>query len=1121
MFRKPLFWIVAVILASGCILFTWHYFPKAFPVVTVDIAMDRQMAMEQADEIAQRFGLGPDDYRIAASYNLNSRVQNYVELESGGAGAFNDLLESGLYFPYTWQVRLFRELEANETLVRFTPKGEPWGFVETLAEDEPGASVEADSARGIAEEAAAAYWAVDLEAYHLVESSENLRPGGRLDHTFVYERLGEKIGEAEYRLRLGVSGDRFTELTHFVRIPEAFDRRYEELRSANNSLASAATIAVILLFGLAGCGFGLFYLLKQRYVIWKQPVLVSSVIAFLIMLTMLNSWPLQWMDYDTALSYQNHIMMQISVALLAFIGMAILFSIIFMAAESLTRKAFPNHIQFWKLWSSGAASSKQVLGLTSAAFLLVCFELSYVTGTYYLSSNVLGWWYPSSALYNPDVIAEYFPWLTALAISLQAAFWEEALFRAIPIAGAVLIGRKYGKTTFWVIGAFALQAVLFGAVHADYPQLPFYARTVELILPSIIFGLVFYFAGLYAAILIHFWYNFVWFSLSIFAAATPGMIWNQLILVFVGLLPFWIILFQWVRARTFGEVPDESLNRSWVPAEQAGTETLPAEPVSEQNKKPVFTPPFFKEAAAAGIAGLVLWVFLTDFSKDAPPVEINRTEAIRVADNEMNSRGITLDDQWQAFSRVYGGTNIQHRFVWKEGGEEAYRELLGSYLVLPSWLIRYATFEGEVEERAEEFRMYITRNDSLEDFRHVLPEHRPGAGLSENEARAIADNIISETYRIDPGQLRFVSAESSSLPERTDWILMYADTMSYPLDKGEARIMVEIAGDEVTQTNRFVHIPEEWDRQYRDSRTIPDIIEVSARILIMLLFLAGMIVAVIRWSKGRFGTQVFLVITGGLLLVKGINIYNLWPLTEVGFSTAQAYSSQALTSIGFTSVIFVISALASGLLGGFIHRWKIPVSGQLIQKPGQLLQAALFPVLFIYGLFALISGFSPQSAPDWGNAGIAGAAVPWLAGMLDPFTGFVSTVLLLTLIFGSVHHFTDGWKKRKLLFGILLLFTGFAAAGSSVESLNGWIVEGLISGVLMILFYILILRHHMPLIILLAACYAILNNVGSLLTPMYTGEAIAWILGSLLIASVSWIWHRQLSRHLFTNRQKA
>lgn len=1112
MFRKPLFWIICTLLALGCVIFTWIYFPKAFPVVTVEITMDRQMAMDRAEEIAQTYNLGPEDYHIAASYNLNSRVQNYIELEAGGAEAYREMLDGDLYSPYTWRVRLFKELESNETIVRFTPQGEPWGFTEILSEDEPGAVISADSARAIAKNAANDFWNIKLEEFILVESSENLRPGGRLDHTFVYERTDQKIGDAEYRLRLGVGGDKFTELTHFIRVPEAFDRRFEELRSQNSTLGSAATIAMIVFFVLIGCGFGLFYLLKQRYVIWKQPVVTSSIIAFLVMLAMFNSWPLQWMTYDTALSYQNHIIMQVSTALMAFIGMAILFSIIFMAAESLTRKAFPNHINFWKLWSPGAASSKQVLGITFAAFLLVSFELSYVTGTYYFTSNVLGWWYPSSALFNPDVIAEYFPWLTAFAISLQAAFWEEAFFRAIPIAGAVLIGKRYGRTMLWVVAAFALQAVIFGAAHADYPQLPFYARTLELIFPSIVFGLVFWFLGLYPAILIHFWYNFVWFSLSIFATSAPGIMTSQVMVILLGLLPFWIIIFQWVRTKSSGEVPEDALNSAWAPEPDTENQKSESEPVVDPETRPVFTPAFLKISATVGVAGFLVWIIFTDFSKDASPVEITRTAAVQVADSELAQRNIELDESWQAFSRVIGAISMDHRFIWQEGGPEVYDNLMGSYLSLPSWYVRYVTFDGDVEERVEEFRVFISRADSITSFRHVLPEHRPGASLEEEEAREIADRTISEVHNLDPEQLRFISAESSSLPERSDWTMIYADTLAYALDEGEARIRVRIAGDEVVGTNRFIHVPEEWERQYRDSQTIPNTIQIVVGILIFLLFLAGIVVAIIRWSKGEFSVRAFLAITGGIILVMAINSFNMWPLTQISFSTAQPYTSQVLTQIGFSSVGIVIAGLAFGLLTGFIQRWDLPVSNQLMQSSIKLSLVSIFPVLFILGLFAVISGFTPHSAPDFGNAGMAGALYPWLAGMLDPVTGYVSAVLILTFIFGSVNYFTSGWQKRKVLFGILLFLVGFAAAGSSVESVVGWVVTGGVTGILMILFYVLILRHHMPLIVLMAASYAILGSIGSLFAPMYPGEAISWVLSTLLVASISWIWHSKLTK---------
>ena len=1109
MFRKPIFWIICIILALGCVIFTWNFFPKAFPIVTVEITMDRLMAMERAEEIAQTLNLGPEDYRVAASYNLNSRVQNYVELEAGGAEAFRELLDGGLYSPYTWQVRLFRELDANETLVRFTPKGEPWGFIERLPEDEPGAVIPADSARAIAEDAASGFWSVNLEEFTLVESSENMRPGGRLDHTFVYERSDQKIGDAEYRLRLGVGGDELTELTHFVRVPEAFDRRFEELRSQNSTLASAASIAMIILFGLIGCGFGLFYLLKQRYVIWKQPVVVSSIIAFLVMLAMFNSWPLQWMAYDTALSYQNHIIMQVSTALIAFVGMAIIFSIIFMAAESLTRKAFPDHINFWKLWSPGAASSKQVLGITFAAFLLVGFELSYVTGTYYFTSTYLGWWYPSSALFNPDVIAEYFPWLTAFAISLQAAFWEEALFRAIPIAGAVLIGQRYGRTMLWVVAAFALQAVIFGAAHADYPQLPFYARTLELIFPSIVFGLVFWFLGLYPAILIHFWYNFVWFSLSIFAISAPGIITSQVMVVLLGLLPFWIIIFQWFRTKSLDEVPESALNRAWTPEPETEKQLSEPESVDDRETTPVFTASFFKVAAILGLAGFLAWVIVTDFSKDAPPVELTRANAIQIADSELEERNIELDESWETFSRAFSAS-LDHRFIWQEGGPEAYEALLGTYLNLPHWYVRYVTYEAEVEERAEEYRLFITRRDSVQSFRHILPEHRPGASLEEEQARHIADRTVADVHSLDPEMLRFVSAESSSLPERTDWVMIYADTLSYPLDEGEARIRVRIAGDEVVGTNRFIHIPEEWTRQYRDSRTVPNAIEMAANIISLLIFLAGIIFAIVRWTKGRFSVRAFLAFSGGVFLLMIISTYNMWPNTQIGFSTAQPYTNQVLTTIGFSAVGWIIFSMALGLLAGMVHRWNLPVSGELSQNPGRLVVTAAFPILALIGLLALFSGFAPQSAPNWGNAGMAGASIPLLAGALSPMMGYISTILLLILVFGSVHHLTNGWQQRKILFGTLLFLAGFVFTANSIESVSSFLLTGAAAGVLALLFYIYILRHHTALIIPMAAIYFILINAGSLVYPMFPGEGLSWVLNSVLIGTLAWLWHRRL-----------
>ncbi|MCH7820125.1 MAG: hypothetical protein IIB40_11315, partial [Candidatus Marinimicrobia bacterium] len=52
MFRKPVFWIVLSLISIGSIIFTFNYFSAAFPLVTLDLKMDRQGALEYAQEIA-------------------------------------------------------------------------------------------------------------------------------------------------------------------------------------------------------------------------------------------------------------------------------------------------------------------------------------------------------------------------------------------------------------------------------------------------------------------------------------------------------------------------------------------------------------------------------------------------------------------------------------------------------------------------------------------------------------------------------------------------------------------------------------------------------------------------------------------------------------------------------------------------------------------------------------------------------------------------------------------------------------------------------------------------------------------------------------------------------------
>ena len=197
MFRAPVyriwFWILFVAVSIASTIFVYVYFSKAFPVVDLDLRMDRSHALQAARRLAKTHDWGPKDYRQTVRFNVEQEVQNFVELEGGGISAFRAMMKEGLYSPHRWVVRHFKEGEVRETWIYFKPSGEFLGFEEMRSEKWAGTNVAAPEARRIAEQQAKSAWQVKLDEYKLVESSQKNHPGGRIDHSLVYERPDRRI----------------------------------------------------------------------------------------------------------------------------------------------------------------------------------------------------------------------------------------------------------------------------------------------------------------------------------------------------------------------------------------------------------------------------------------------------------------------------------------------------------------------------------------------------------------------------------------------------------------------------------------------------------------------------------------------------------------------------------------------------------------------------------------------------------------------------------------------------------------------------------------------------------------------------------------------------------------
>ena len=1027
LFANKLFWGIFALISVASVGLAFQYADEAFPVVALDIRMSREAALDTAVDLAKSNGWGPRNPSTAGSFELDTSVRNFVELGEGGPDEFRRIVAGDLYSPYTWRVRLYREGTKEEVLVVFTPAGKPYGFSETIPEDEPGAALADSNARAVAE-SAARKWPIDLTAFELIQASSETRPSGRVDHSFVYERRGVSVGgDGSYRLRLTVIGDRLGEMTHYVKIPQTFTRSYEQLRSANNTIAATAFFAMALLFGIGGLGFGFLYLLRKNLLEWKKPLFWGAIVAAGIAGSELNNLRLAEMTYDTALSRNAFLFQQIASALGTFVATLVLVSLIFVAAEGLTRAAFPRHLRIWKLWSPEVAGSRQVFGRTLAGYLVLGVDLALLVGFYLVARGRFGWYVPSSFPVDPNVLATHLPWLPPLGISLYAAFVEESIFRAVPIASAVLLGRRFGRPKVWLVGAFLLQAVVFGAAHANYEAQPAFARVVELFVPSIVFGLLYFFLGLLPGIILHFAVDVAFFSIPLFATSVEGIWMHRGVVIVIAMLPLWLSLRGVFVKRGLKEAPATAYNYSWE---------APVRPSRIRATQPhrKMRPPLAFGLVGLGLAGLLVYSMWADFRSDVPRLLIDRSTASDIAARALIEEGVSLSDDYRRLVTVHDDPQTEDVFIWRTEGEETYRRLMGSYLAPPHFRVRFARFTGDAVEKAEEWAVSVGATGEIRQITHTLPESSPGRRLSEEEAGEIAAGAIQRRFGIESGELRSVSAIQSNRPERTDWTFVFRDP-SVELNQGEARLRVTISGDEVTDYARLVHVPDEWLRQERSASAVTSILESLSFGGLILLLLAGAIASVFGIVRGRFDVRMFRLSFLVTIVIFLGTFVNSWPSLMASLSTAQPLASQLLTRMGGSVLVAIGASAVLAVIAASISA----ATRESETRSGLQLFSAAGVGMVTAGVVALIALPNFSRFPTWPDLSGAETLLPEMDfGGIRIFL-VIAVIIMVALSF--IRDISKGWTERRFIAGSAAAGIGLILSGVlGVTSVTSWIL---------------------------------------------------------------------------------
>jgi hypothetical protein len=808
------------------------------------------------------------------------------------------------------------------------------------------------------------------------------------------------------------------------------------------------------------------------------------------------------MRYDTALSttpFLTHLFIQF---FFSFIAQLFFVTTIFTVAESLTRKAFGNHPQLWRVWEPAAASSYQILGRTVGGYLMVSIHLAFAVGLYFLTTSLFGWWTPSEELFNPNILAHYWPWLSPLSSSLSAGFVEECLFRAVPLACAALIGKKYGKLGWWLMGTMILQAVIFGAAHANYPAFPAYARIVELIMPSFFFGGVYLVFGLLPSIIAHYVYDVVWFALPIFISSAPGAILNKSFIILGVAVPLIMVIYARLRVGAWHTLAASFYNKAWSPVPHI--ETVKHEPAPRQQHQ--LTKGTKRFILAAGIVGFAVWFLVSPKKDNAQRLNINRANAIAMAKQEVAQHGTPIDASWRTLSSIVltnksvADRMLEHRFIWQHD-TDAYKKLMAhSFLQAPYWYIRFIKINGTIDERAEEYNVHI-HDDGVIRTIHQLAESLPGAQLSQQQAREKAYETLEKKFNLPQKYLHEISAQAIKMPARQDWLFVFQNSQQQLPAQSQARVGVYVAGDIVTDASRFVYVPEQWQRDEQSGLSRLSTLT-SICLFLMLIFI---ILGIRVMQQHLVLSKMFVLISFVVFLVFTVLAFiNGWPTTIAHFSPILPWSHQLFSTIGFMCILAIIFTVMLTYIFSLIMSYRNH-SGLAKTLSNQFLGLAIGFV--VAAALIVVQRMVPSLEPLWADYEPLANYCPIFAIITKNLTGYLLSSSVIYIILIGLDYYVRMNKWYRILFVVVGLTL---AAKLAIGSVASWLTIGLALGILLLAAYEYLLKYDLALTFVAVGAYSITQVAQQIIFNAIPAAPLGGIISCIFIGALASYFFKKL-----------
>jgi hypothetical protein len=279
----------------------------------------------------------------------------------------------------------------------------------------------------------------------------------------------------------------------------------------------------------------------------------------------------------------------------------------------------------------------------------------------------------------------------------------------------------------------------------------------------------------------------------------------------------------------------------------------------------------------------------------------------------------------------------------------------------------------------------------------------------------------------------------------------------------------------------------------------------AAIVLGAVILVAGVIAAIVSWSRGLFAVRYFPAVAAIVLVLGAIRLVNGFPALMAGLSTSQPLQLQLLVLIASGGVGLLLQSGAMGLVSGVVPVW-------CRDREGARKALGLGVALGVLAAAVRLASTVPGAGAMWPSYNGAATFVPFLAAVIDPLSAVVARIVFLAFLVAAANRLTSDWTRRRALVGAGLVIVG-AILGNAASPLNlaTWAAFAAAIGVVFCAAYALVLRHDVSIVPIAAATMTGLGALREGLAGAYpaalAGSAVAVVAMSLM----AWLWFRALT----------